>query len=238
MSIYLRAGIVNVHATSDPRRMARWLENFADSLDFLFLQEVTQAHRAQFAARLSPEWWFRGRWMGGNETAMVLGREEVFPSPSATYYSVGTGWWGHQVGRQHAPRTLPLVVTNGILLGSIHAPPGVDFKPENDYPTGPEDRVRAYRRYMKDLRRAVEEQVAEHEPKGIILAGDWNESIRSEGRRSPAWLAAKLGLWPTVGVGIDYAMRSGFSCPGGIETHAKGPGMDHHPRIVKFRSEW
>lgn len=233
-----RAGIVNLHATSEPRPMARWLEDFADDSHVLFLQEMTPRHQSQILARLGDDWHMIASG-GERETAAVMLRKTHFPLYAPRIYTVGTGWWGHQAGRQHSPRHLPLAVSNGILFGSVHAPPGVDFKPVTDSPTGPEDRVRAYRRYMKDLRLAVEEMRSLHETRTTLLAGDWNEKFGSEGRRSPQWLAEKLDLRPSSyhpKGAIDYPLIArGTASMGAPRIAGHGPGADHMARKFLFK---
>ena len=232
-SPYLRGGIVNLHATSEPRPMARWLENFADTRDVLFLQEMTPRHLSQILFRLGDDWHMIAD-RGERETAAVMLRKSRFPLPTAaSIFTVGTGWWGHQAGRQHAPRRLPLVVSNGTLFGSVHAPPGVDFV--DGETTGPEDRVRAYRRYMKDVRLAVEDMRSLHETRTTLLAGDWNEKFDSEGRRSPQWLAKKLGLGSRFHPeSIDYALLGGEGGMSGARPMGRGPGADHEARAFTF----
>lgn len=197
--------VVNLHATSKPALVIPWLwaQLALRRIDAVLLQECTPAH-ARWLRR-------RRRWQLVGPSEAVYARRRLVTGYSILA-GITPGWWGHQVGRRHIGRTLPLVELAGWLTaGSVHFPPAwFDHG-------APDDRRRAGLRYVRELQRA-DQRIGSP----ALLAGDWNAL-------PDAWLLEHLhdDLQLTVtGDRIDHAAARGCTVTS-WRPIGRGPGMDH-----------
>jgi len=214
----LRVLLCNVHTVSKPWLLFPWLFTLCRlrRVDVVLLQELTPRHVQALERRRA----WRLLEAGG---CGVLARTRLaWDWPKVA--ELGQGWYGWRTQRMHDGRMMPHVRIAGWLrAGSLHGPPGVGFTTTGAM-TGTDDRRAAWQTWMLDTARLLEARtgvasVAE------LWGGDWNESARSHGRLSPAWLARRYGL-ALVGRGIDYVAVRGCQVSSWRRV-GRGPGMDH-----------
>lgn len=226
----------NVHKTSHPVGTAKWLREFLgdrEQIKVVFLQELTPRHIAAIKVRTGGQHrlYVGNERPGANEVGVLVHRElEV-----RRHYNQPLGnrrWRGRHTGRMHTPRNMRVVqLENGLHLGSVHAPPGVNCTPHGL--TGPVDRQRAWQAFYKHYR-----DWASHDF-DFVVGGDWNEPARVRFDWSPRALARDIEYRaetaPKIKLHsegtIDYLMTRGVDVPWGRLVHNIPDGFDHKPGI-------
>lgn len=209
----MRLLLANLHATSDPTKVAVWFEDTVDSkaVDVACLQEMTLRH-----SRALP--WRAGLALGQVGVA-TPGRE------ARSWVKMGNKtWFGWRTKRQHPSRWMTLI-NEPFPIGSTHAPPGVDANPKGL--KGKADRARAWVSFVRAFRRW-----AKRNPGPFVVAADWNDQPWRRGPFSINWLARKTGA-RVVGHGIDYLLVRGVQASH-IECIPAGPGMDHDAHLFEI----
>lgn len=205
--------LANLHATSDPERVAVWFQRqvVAYDVDIACLQEATRGH-------LNALSWTTGIGLGQVSVAAPTPRQRA-------YVRMGTKkWFGWRTQRQHPSRWMALV-RKPFPIGSTHAPPGVDATPKGL--KGKADRVRAWISFVRAFRRW-----AKRNPGPFVVAADWNDQPWHRGPFSVRWLARKTQS-RIVGHGIDYLLVRDVQAQH-IATIPAGPGMDHDAHLFEI----
>lgn len=233
--IQLQLLTCNVHATSDPTVVSEWLEKRVAyrGIDIVTLQELTKGHRQAIAFRSalarSGTLYFENFRPGAADTGVWV-RDGLKVVDHRTVPMGRATWWGHKAKREHAPRSMATATLNfGLTVASVHTPPGVNCLPFGL--TGPKDRQRAWKAYMRHYRKWAMYQVDD-----FVAAGDWNEHARVRAPWSPRRIAGDLGDTPaylTSGGTIDYPMSRGVevSFVGDV---GRAPGMDHEAMLYRI----
>lgn len=209
----MRLLLANLHATSDPERVADWFQGVVREHDVTLacLQEVTRAH-----ARALP--WFAGIALGQVSVASPVRRKRRWAKMG------NKTWYGWRAKREHPSRWMNWVEAP-FPIGSTHAPPGVDVTPKGL--RGKADRVAAWISFVRAFRRW-----AKANPGPFVVAADWNDQPFKRGMFSIKWLARKTDA-RIVGHGIDYLLVRGVQAKH-IACIPAGPGMDHDAHLFEI----
>lgn len=201
----LRGASYNCKIGRNAETVGRTVAQIAKSknLDFIQLQEIS-TYRKQLEKipgyRLIT---FPGSKDRG-ETGILVRDSLEAKFPKSVEADVG---WTNVRGGVAQPRSTTTVRLAGWLrVGSVHAPPGIDWK--NGRPVGGEQRIRSYQSLTKKL--AAHANRAQARGLAVLFGGDWNEGARTGGPGSPSWLANKAGLKKHPTGGIDWVMSSGL----------------------------
>lgn len=228
----LRCATINAHGGPSVRvaqAWGRWLATVATArrLDVVFLQEMTPAHRQAARYSLGAGWdvvWDDSDKPGAGETVIAIRRGTVAVEAERSVW-MGPGWWGRHVKRIHSPRRMQTCRLDiGVILASLHAPPGVDVTPTRL--SGPDDRVRAWRIFWRSFRRWA---ISRKGP--WIAAGDLNEPRRSRGETSPSGIARAVDARVVTAGGIDGVIASRGIRITDVRSLEPGPGLDHKPVV-------
>lgn len=240
----LTGALVNVHVSSSPGVRASWLRSFVaeHGVHFVLLSEMSARHALAMRATLGRDWQLvtlpeSQAWPDSDECAVLIDTRHLDLVRSRFPRLGRVGWWGHRVGRDHAPRTgtgCTVRVLGGrrrrpgrrLDLLAVHAPPGVDVTTSGL--EGRPDRRVAWRAYMTALRLHLQRRSTLTPFRAEIVGGDHNESAGSVGALSPRWLAEATGRAIASPGGIDFVFHRNVRLPS-LRKVAKGPGMDHHP---------
>lgn len=209
----MRLLLANLHATSDPERVADWFLDTVDeyNIKVACLQEATRAHLGALS-------WTTGIGLGQVSVATPKPRQRA-------YVRMGNKtWFGWRSGRQHPSRWMALIRAP-YPIGSTHAPPGVDATPKGL--RGKADRTIAWVSFVRAFRRW-----AKRNPGPFIVAADWNDQPWRRGPFSIKWLARKTGA-KIVGHGIDFLLVRGAEAHH-VACIPAGPGMDHDAHVFEI----
>lgn len=216
----LRGGSYNCKIDRNPAVVGRTVAQIAKSknLDFLQLQEIS-TYRKQLENIPGYKLITFPKSKDRGETGILVREELEAKFPKSV--EADTGWTNVRGGVAQPRSTTTVRLAGWLRVGSVHAPPGIDWK--NGKPVGGEARIRSYQSLTKKL--AAHANRAQERGLAVLLGGDWNEGATTGGPGSPSWLANKAGLKKHPTGGIDWMMSSGLAL---TKLH-RGPkfGSDH-----------
>lgn len=226
----LRGGTFNLFNSRHPGVVLDEVKRLFDNhnLDFLCVQEFKD-YRSAFtdAAWVNV---FAAPWPGntGRGDNAILVRKGV-KTHKPVYKNYGDGWTTIE-GTDHVASEIPRVSVDWLRVGVVHMATPITFGPPR--PRGPSDRVDDY----MACARKVRSYLTTSAPR--IMAGDWNESVRTKAPWSPAWIArqAHATAYPTgrlAGHGdIDYPIGSrGVRITGVTKDLHLRENSDHEPVV-------
>lgn len=213
----MRLLLANLHVTSDPDNIANWFERQValHELEVACFQEMNRDHgRAIY--RLTR--WSTGIGLGQVAVAVNGGR------PRSWVKLGNKTWFGWRANKEHPTRWMTFI-KEPFLIGSTHAPPGVDATQKGL--KGKADRVLAWVSFVRAFRRW-----AKKNPGPFVVAADWNDQPFKRGPFSIRWLAKKTNA-KIVGHGIDYLLVRGVQAKH-VTCVPAGPGMDHDAHVFEI----
>lgn len=216
---------LNVHATSDPEVVRKWLGPVirGEGVDLVALQELTAGHIRALSQIAGYSLLVDRGEPGSAETGWLVSGTGNADALVRAKRMTRDGWFGWRTGRQHTPRYMAVIKQDEphLYFGSVHTPPGVDVTVRGL--TGPRDRQRAWRQYMRSLLRWADR------PR-FILVGDWNERPIDAPKWSPVWFARKVNAFIEPTRTIDYMIYKGVV----VKDHkdvVTPKGVDHDAHI-------